>query len=278
MTHFTGVPEAVYGVLSQDHCKSEIEEVAEQARRLGYAIFDSGFTGEDLKDISDAFNRTREEYVLAHGEDLLKSVNEFHTIRAPLIHGEPAFLRLAMNGNLIAVLNMLISGKFILNQQNGIINPPGEPYNQGAWHRDLPYQHYVSSSPLAMNALFCIDDFTPDNGSTYVLPATHREVNFPSTSYICKNALQVEAKAGQYILLDCMLYHSGGFNKTCRERRAVNHLYTIPYFRQQINLPKNISAEGLSEAERDILGFTYLEPASVEQYLALRATKSVPSR
>lgn len=274
MTKTIRVPEAVYGVLHQDHCESELDEVAAQVLRLGYSIIDSGFTDVELREISAAFDRTRASYVCAHGEDLLKSANEFHTIRAPLTHGDPAFMRLAMNPNLIRVLNMLISGKFILNQQNGVINPPGEAYNQGAWHRDLPYQHYVSSSPLAVNALFCVDDFTPDNGSTFVLPATHKEVKFPSTGYICKNALQVEARAGQYILLDCMLYHSGGYNRTCKERRAVNHVYTIPYFKQQINIPKNLNVDGLSKAERDILGFDYQEPASVEQYLALRAAKN----
>ncbi|WP_457831307.1 phytanoyl-CoA dioxygenase family protein, partial [Staphylococcus aureus] len=80
-----------------------------------------------------------------------------------------------------------------------------------AWPRDLPYQHYVSSTPLAVNALFCVDDFTLDNGSTFVIPATHKEINYPSESFVERNAVQVTAKAGQYILLDCMLFHSGGF-------------------------------------------------------------------
>jgi hypothetical protein len=34
----------------------------------------------------------------------------------------------------------VIQGTFILNQQNGIINPAKEADNQAAWHRDLPYQ------------------------------------------------------------------------------------------------------------------------------------------
>ncbi|MFX5510311.1 hypothetical protein ABTD49_20870, partial [Acinetobacter baumannii] len=82
----------------------------------------------------------------------------YQTIRAPLVHGSAVFRRLATNPVLMEVLQKLIVGKFILNQQNGVINPPGATYNQGAWHRDLPYQHYVSSTPLAVNALFCVDD------------------------------------------------------------------------------------------------------------------------
>lgn len=270
-TALKSTPVASYGVLVQDNPASELDEVAEQVRRIGYAILDSGYTMDELTQLSEAFNRTRDVYVQKYGEARLRSVNEFHTVRAPLTHGDPAFVRLATNKNLLSVLSKLIIGKFILNQQNGVINPPGETYNQGAWHRDLPYQHYVSSTPLAVNALFCVDDFTPENGSTFVLPATHKTVSYPSASYVQRNALQVEAKAGQYILLDCMLFHSGGFNRTNMERRAVNHVYTIPYLKQQIKLPELLRNVDLQADQMELFGFGCEEPSSIEQYLSIRA-------
>jgi len=85
----------------------------------------------------------------------------------------------------------------VLNQQNGVINPPhSERYNQGAWHRDLPYQHFVSSRPLAINALFCLDQFTIENGATKVLPASHRQEAFPSDDFVQSQATPVTAPAG----------------------------------------------------------------------------------
>lgn len=268
------IPDATYGVLLQDKPESELDEVVEQVRRLGYALLDSGLCATELSRLSDVFDRNRADYVRTWGEARLRSANEFHTVRAPITHGDPVFLRLATNQNLLAVLSKLMVGKFILNQQNSVINPPGETYNQGAWHRDLPYQHYVASSPLAVNALFCVDDFTLENGATFVLPASHKAVNAPSESYIRRHALQVEAKAGQYILLDCMLFHSGGFNRTVKERRAINHVYTIPYLKQQIKIAGNIDAQTLTPAERDILGLNYQEPLSIEQYLSTRDKKT----
>ncbi len=273
MSQRNAPPSTSYGILRQDQFSSELEETAGQVRRLGFAIVDSGYTRAELSEISEEFEQTRKSYVEKWGETVLKQANEFHTIRAPISHGGPAFLKLVMNENLQAVLKLLIEGKFILNQQNGIINPPNETYNQAFWHRDLPYQHFVSSSPLAINALFCIDDFMLENGATFVLPASHKDKAFPSDTYIQKNALQVEAKAGQYILLDCMLFHSGGFNRTEKERRAVNHVFNIPYFKQQINLPRNMKADGLTDGEKEILGFYYEEPVSIESYLKSRLPK-----
>jgi len=270
---FDRIPESSYGILRQDHFESEIEEIAEQVSRLGYATLDSGYTNQELQEISKEFDLVRDQYLNTWGESNLKSINEFHTIRALLTQGSGIFLQLAMNANLLAVLEKLIVGTFILNQQNGIINPPSESYNQGSWHRDLPYQHFISSSPLAVNALFCLDDFNSDNGSTFVLPASHKAIAFPSDTYIQKNAVQVEAKAGQFILLDCMLFHSGGFNKTTKNRRGVNHVYNIPYFKQQINLIGNMPVDQLTKEAKAILGFNLQEPSSIEDYLASRSRK-----
>jgi ectoine hydroxylase-related dioxygenase (phytanoyl-CoA dioxygenase family) len=264
------IPTGSYGILLQDSPESELDEIVESVKRIGYAILDSGLSNVELKLLSEAFNITRLNYIKKYGESQLKKLNEFHTVRAPLVHGDPMFISLASNENLLNVLKRLIVGRFILNQQNFVINPPDESYNQGSWHRDLPYQHFVSSSPLAVNALFCVDDFTFDNGSTFVLPATHKEVNYPSDSYIKNNAVQISAKSGQFILLDCMLFHSGGFNKTNLERRAINHVYTIPYFKQQIKLPGILECENLISSQRELFGYGLEEPASIEHYFATR--------
>jgi ectoine hydroxylase-related dioxygenase (phytanoyl-CoA dioxygenase family) len=106
-------------------------------------------------------------------------------------------LRLATCKKLRIVLSKLIAGKFILNQQNGLINPPDEGFSQAAWHRDLPYQHLVSSSQMAINALFCLDNFTEGNVSTFVLPASHRSENYPYSVYIQQNAIQITAATGE---------------------------------------------------------------------------------
>jgi ectoine hydroxylase-related dioxygenase (phytanoyl-CoA dioxygenase family) len=273
MVKISNIPERSYGILDQNKIETTLDVVVEQVRNLGYAILESGYSVEEIHGISDEFDRTLQHYVETYGESRLRGLNENYTIRSPLAHGGNQFRKLALNDGLIAVLRDLIPGKFILNQQNGVINPPQETYNQGAWHRDLPYQHFVSSKPLAVNALFCVDDFTFENGATFVLPASHKSEAFPSENYINKNAIQVEAKAGSFILLDCMLFHAGGFNNSHSVRRAVNHVYTIPYFKQQIKIPNIINDSDLSSEEKDIFGFGYIEPCSIAEYLSVREGK-----
>jgi ectoine hydroxylase-related dioxygenase (phytanoyl-CoA dioxygenase family) len=264
------IPTDCYGILRRNSVSSGAEKAAEQIKNLGYAVIDSGFSHEELNLLSENFNAVHSEYTKKFSADRLRQLDEEHTIRALFSHSNSEFLQVATNVTLHEVIDHLILGAYILNQQNGVINPPGEKYNQGSWHRDLPYQHFTSSRPLAINALFCLDDFSLENGATYVLPASHLTENFPSESFLKEHAIQVTAKAGSYILLNCMVFHSGGYNRSLAPRRAVNQVFTIPYFRQQISLPSASKEMHLSEADRNMLGYNFLEPQSIDAYFLTR--------
>lgn len=265
------IPTGSYGILETHVAESSLELAIEQLKTLGYAVIDSGLTPLEIVELSNIFDFTYKEYIERFGAETLGDLNEIHVIRAPLLFGNHRFIELALNRNLLEVINSLIKGRFILNQQNGIINPPQESYSQSKWHRDLPYQHFTSSRPLALNAVFCLDDFTSDNGATFVLPGSHKIESLPSEGFIKNNSIQIEAKVGSFIVLDSMVFHAGGANRSIAIRRAVNHVYTIPYFKQQINLSKNLTSSLLSENERSVLGFDFTEPASVEDFLQRRS-------
>lgn len=260
-----------YGVLKKDSWSDPLDHAADQIRRLGYAIIESGFTAAEITQISREFNETRARYTAQWGVEHLAAIDEHNSIRLPMALSPGPFRKLAFNSAVLSLVGKLIEGQFILNQQNGVINPAGQRYNQGFWHRDLPYQHYLSSVPLAINALYCVDDFTSENGGTWVLPATHKTAEYPSDAYVNTHAVQVHAKAGQYIVLDCMAYHTGGSNISASDRRAVNHVYTIPYIKQQIRIPGNVDETGLDAQQQRLLGIGMTTPQTVSEYLAGRA-------
>jgi ectoine hydroxylase-related dioxygenase (phytanoyl-CoA dioxygenase family) len=114
---------------------------------------------------------------------------------------------------------------------------------------------------------------TIENRSIWVLPASHKSCDYPSEHFIASNALQVAAKAGQYIILDCMTFRSGGFDSTSAERRALNHVFTLPCFKQLVRIADNIPDQSLTAEHRKPLGFGYLEPASMAEFLAKRHEK-----
>jgi ectoine hydroxylase-related dioxygenase (phytanoyl-CoA dioxygenase family) len=264
-----------YGVFEQTVSDSEIAYACESLRHLGYAVINGGYEPGWLDTLSEAFERAHQRMAREHGgSEALKAMDEHNSIRLPMAY-ERRFLDLATNDNILEICRRLVADYVILNQQNGVINPPhSERYNQGAWHRDLPYQHFVSSRPLAVNALFCLDPFTIENGATKVLPASHCQEAFPSERFVETEAVTVTAPAGCFIVLDCMVFHSGGINTTDRPRRAINHVYSIPLLRQQIDLPSALGETFVSDGElRSLLGYDVRTPRSVAEYLASRAGK-----
>ena len=266
-----------YGVKVQTPRGGELEQAAEMLALVGYAIVDSGHSPARRDEIAATFEAVKLEQQQRFGLDRLKSIDEHNTIRAPLTLSE-VFLDLAQNERILRLCEMLLGNAFILNQQNGIINPPNAIYNQGAWHRDLPYQHFVSTRPLSINALYCIDEFTLVNGATKVIPASHKQEAFPSEDVIRKLELAIVAPADSFIVLDCMTFHTGGANLSDRPRRAVNHVYSLPFIKQQIALPLSMTNRALSEQARRLLDFGNGSSADVAAYLAQREAKLKPQR
>jgi ectoine hydroxylase-related dioxygenase (phytanoyl-CoA dioxygenase family) len=266
----TSSPVQSYGVLERTQVASSIDLAVEEISRVGFCVFDSGFSKSTIANIADHFDRMHAEYLAHHGLEYMRSRDEHNTVRLPLSL-DNTFLDLARTKRLLELVSRLIAGKFILNQQNGIVNPVNSRYNQDAWHRDLPYQHFTSSRPIAVNALYCIDEFTIENGATSVLPGTHLHEAFPSDAFIEKNARQIPAPAGSFIVIDGMTYHRGEKNHTAQPRRAVNHVFTIPFIKQQIAIPPAMNGDGLDEATRDLLGYRYATPASIDEFLKARS-------
>jgi hypothetical protein len=259
-----------YGVREQHVVATDLDKAAEEITYLGYAVIESGYSAQEISRFGRLFDTAHRQYVELHGEDFLKQIDEYNGIRLPLALDD-GFLELAINPKVLELVQALIKNEFILNQQNGVINPPGGEYNQAAWHRDLPYQHFVSSRPLAISALYCVDDFTTQNGATLVAPASHTQEERPSDSFLKSNTKQITAPAGSFIMLDGMVFHSGGANKTSSRRRAVNHVYSTAFIKQQIDIPSALTDRAVkSKVAADLLNFKYAIRRSVADFLQSR--------
>lgn len=264
----------IYGVREQTVSETAAERAYELLRLQGFCVLDSGLSPLEIEDLRAAFDSAREAYADRYGQDFdLAALGEANILRVlPAI--APQFLKLVEAPLLQAVLHLAFGGSVTLNQVNGLINPPSPDAPPLRWHRDLPYQHYVASRPLALNALFCLDDFTVENGATQVAPGTHKEEKCPSEAVLLQIATPAPAPAGSFLVLDSMLFHTGGENLTDSPRRGVNHVFTIPPFRQQISLESALAGQtSVPPHLQRLLGFSSTEPRSVEEWLESRRAR-----
>ena len=216
---------------------------AEEVRNLGYTVVESGFSPAELQMIREKIDTIYEQQVREiGGEKELERMHDADLARC-LVGYDDYFLNLAIHPAVMEVTRRLMGEHFILMSQNAIINRPSDEHYQVTWHRDLNYQHFVSSRPIAISALYVIDDFSEETGGTYLLPASHKSEVFPSPEYTAKHQTVMNAKAGSILVFDAMVYHRSGNNRSGRIRRAVNHIFTLPLIKQQISFPNMLNGK-----------------------------------
>ncbi|MDX1736247.1 MAG: phytanoyl-CoA dioxygenase family protein, partial [Halioglobus sp.] len=115
---------------------------------------------------------------------------------------------------------------------------------------------------LSAATVFAVDEFTPDNGATVAIPASHLwgEERFPRDS---DERVMAVMPAGSCILFLGNLWHGGGANYSGASRLAITAQYCEPWVRTQENYFLSVSREtaaSVSENIRRLLGYSIHPP------------------
>ena len=255
--------------------ETEVDYWVEEIRRVGYTVVDSGYSDAELQTIREKIDRVYETQTReSGGVEQLRRINDADVARC-LIGYDDYFVNLSIHPKIISIATKLLGEYFLLMSQNGIINRTSGDQYQVTWHRDLNYQHFTSSRPLAVSALYAIDEFTEQTGGTYLLPASHKYEAFPSTEYVEKHEKQISAKPGEILIFDAMVYHRTGQNYSGRTRRAVNHIYSLPLIKQQISFPKVLGGKFNDDPFlRKFFGYETETADSVQGWRSLKLSMS----
>jgi len=81
------------------------------------------------------------------------------------------------------------------------------------------------------NSLWLLDDFTPENGPTRIVPGTHHSLRIPQPELDDPKAphpdeVLVLGNAGDVVIMNTHAWHGGTANRTGKPRRALHGLYT----------------------------------------------------
>ncbi|MGA9997625.1 MAG: phytanoyl-CoA dioxygenase family protein [Pyrinomonadaceae bacterium] len=266
-----------YGVKEFSRPSSDLDKHVEEIKLLGYTILPCVLSDSELKSARQKIDHIYQvQLEEIGGERQLEIIGDIYVAMCLLAYDE-FFLSIATHPKVMPIIERFLGDYFVLLLQNGIINVPdiGNEQNPACWHRDLGYQHFISTRPLSITALFCIDDFSEEMGGTYVLPASHKTELFPSEEFVKEHERVVNAKAGSVIVLDAMLYHRGGHNRSQQVRRGVNNIYTLPLIKQQINLPKMLKGKYRDDAFlRKLLGYESEPDESVIEFRKKRLRRA----
>jgi len=263
-----------YGIVERTSSGTDADQHVERLRVSGVTVVPSGYSQPELEYVSRRIDELLAEQAdRAGGSDKLAEIGEHETLRGCLVHDD-AFAKLAANARVLEICRQLLGEFIVLMQQNAIVNPPRRAHHQTACHRDLPYQHFVSSRPLAISALFCVDPFTRENGATIVLPGTHKIEQFPSDALAGEIEQVMEAPAGSFLMFDSMVFHRAGHNGSSMPRRGINHVFALPFIAQQISLPDMLNGRYADDpALARLFGYHTRPATSIDAWWAGRRAR-----
>jgi|TARA_B110000046_G_scaffold94279_1_gene102174 ectoine hydroxylase-related dioxygenase (phytanoyl-CoA dioxygenase family) len=264
-----------YGINYTNKVISKEEKIIEELTLNGYCIVEEFLDRRECDVLISKLEAVYKQQENEFGSEKLSIINELNVCRMPFLYDD-YFLKILSNDWVVKLFEEYVEGKLILHLQNGIINQPKIDHHQASWHRDLPYQDYVVSKPIGLNAFYCLTEFNPNNGSSVLLPMSHKMEVFPSEDYLKKNAIQLNVRKGTLILFDSFVYHKAGVNNSNEIRYGLNHVYVRPFIKQQVNIPACIKDWSLiNDSQQDLLGRSSLVADSVKSFRENRIRKKI---
>jgi len=179
--------------------------------------------------------------------------------------------QMAIEPSVLSVMDkFLLKGceQYQINLTQGISIGSGEQTQ--IMHQDDPMFPFMHPDHEAMiNCMWAVDDFTAENGATYLVPGSHKwpreqvidpdQMRLPQPHEITQGVM----KAGSVLIYFGSLYHSGGNNMTQKPRRGAVISYCLGWLRQAENSYLAYSREearAMPERLQRLLGYFVHSP------------------
>jgi Phytanoyl-CoA dioxygenase (PhyH) len=226
-----------------------------QLARGGYVILPNLITPEECAEVRRAVQPLLGE----------RGRNAFEGVETRRVYSVMAKTRavdrLVDHPRVLALLDRLLDPNYLLSQLQVIDVDAGERA-QLEHFDDAMYPIPRPRPALSAATVWAIDDFTPDNGATVVLPRSHQWDNRrrPADSDERRPAVM---PAGSCVFFLGTLWHGGGANTTARSRLAVTAQYCQPWLRTHeafaLSTPLDIVSRLSPDLQR-MLGYSIHPP------------------
>ena len=246
--------------MSLDDHLSELEQD-------GYTIIPAALSPEDV----DASRRAVQELLDAEDAVARTTGTQTDNLRnAHAIVGKHAhFYEFFLNPPVMQIVRAVLGDDALMYDAN--IRVPMPTGNRDARkgfqvHVDredytvLPFvggQHY----PMALNVVWCLIDFTEENGTTVLWPGSHLTCQVPEPETTAPGSIQIRAPSGAAVIWDAALWHQGGINRGDSPRWTVIAYYQRAWVKGKTDSVRLLSPEALAEMSAQAKELVGIMPA-----------------
>lgn len=244
---------------------TQIKELQEQ----GYTILRNKIPINSLDKLSIAIDKS----FIEHRKIQIKNNNDIKTegVALHVLLNDPIFIDLLKYlqdiGFIDDLQNNFFNSKCILNSFSALDNLPNQPNFSAVVHRDLRF--YSGDFPIMINCLVMVDNFTKENGGTYLLPKSHLEKRKPTNEEFFSKAEQAVGQRGDILIFNANVWHSSAPNKTQDHRRAIPITFSKSFMKQLLDYPRAIGYNKMDEFDynfQQLLGYHSRVPSSLDEW------------
>lgn len=141
-----------------------------------------------------------------------------HVTNLPTL--DPIFHQTIDHPQVLPIVEQVLGKAIILGSLNARIVRP----NDGAQglHSDIRADLLNMASPVMVNTVWLLDDFTSENGATRIVPGSHKSgMHRVPDGVEVKHVVEAIAPAGSVLIFNGQCWHGGGNNRTQRNRHAM---------------------------------------------------------
>ncbi|MFN8358204.1 MAG: phytanoyl-CoA dioxygenase family protein [Spirosomataceae bacterium] len=166
---------------------------------------------------------------------------------ADLVNKGPVFDIFYTHPRVLAGIEAVLGSSYKLSSLNYRAAKPGKGHQK--LHVDWR-NAVVSNTFKVCNSIWLLDDFTEQNGSTRIVPKTHRLSTLPDEAMPDPNdkhpdEIRIIAPAGSVFIFNSHVWHGGTTNYTNHDRRSIHSYFCTRDQPQQIDQKQYITPETL---------------------------------
>lgn len=256
----------------------------EQIDKLGYVVLPDLISPEECDKYKKLLERDFVKYAphyasnnseTAHGLDNKSKEKVVYNLH----NKDLLWYKLFEHPDVLSVLDLMLmegsynnSEPYYLNNISARCPLLGNPGQQLHLDSRLPGINHC----IVSNVLWLIDDFTPENGATRVVPGSHKFTSFAEDGKVYDDEILLTGKKGSAIIFNANLWHGGGPNLNGNSRWALALGYARWFIKPAWDYMQNTPPymyDNLTSDQRNLMGFNLVSPKDEFTRIRRRSTE-----
>lgn len=240
-----------------------------ELKNLGYTILRRVVSNDWLEKLSDAVDKSFAKHriiQLMQNSDIKSRGVALHVLLSDVVFLD--FLKYLQEMGFVNNLEVeFFMSKCILNSMSALNNLPNKTNFSALIHRDLRF--YSGGLPAMINCLVMVDDFTTENGATYILPYSHLREEKPTANFFKENSIQATGRRGDILIFNSNVFHAAAPNFTNEDRRAIPITISRSFMKQLLDYPRAIGYTEMGKFTyefQQFLGYHSRVPESLDEF------------